>query len=147
MELEKALFIQDGDSDYTYQETLTQAAMSIGKLIDSLALTHDQSWIDFKIRIWPFSLPTHQFVDFVRQGRPRALIVLAYFLVYLQFVQDMWLFEGVALHDVDEISKILSPEWQKYLVVPKMALTFDNKAALAEFLVSQLCPVPLQIAT
>lgn len=146
VELEKALFMQDVDDNYIYQETLIQAAMSIGKLISSLALPHDQSWIDFKIRTWPFRLPT-QFVDLVRQRRPRALIVLAYYLVHLQFIKDMWLFDGVAVHDMDEISKILSSEWQEHLVVPKMALTFDNKAALAAFLVSQLRPTPLQIAT
>jgi hypothetical protein len=146
-ELEKALFMQDVDDDYIYQETLTQAAMSIGKLIGSVALPHDQSWIDFKIRTWPFSLPTHQFVDLVRQRRPRALIVLAYYLVHLHFIKDMWLFDGVAVHDMDEISKILSSEWQEHLEVPKMALTFDSKAALAEFLFSQLRPAPLQIAT
>lgn len=145
VDLERALFIQDRDDDCLYRETLTHAAMSIGKLISSLELQHAQSLTNFKIRTWPFSLPTHHFADLVRRRRPQALIVLAYYLALLQFVQNVWLFKGVAVHDKDEISKSLSSEWQKHLEVPKIALTYDDKAALAEFLVSQLGSAPLQM--
>lgn len=52
------------------------------------------------------------FVELVEQRRPKALVVLAYIMCMIKYVDDYWFFRGTAEHEVYGIRTILPSEWQ-----------------------------------
>jgi hypothetical protein len=52
------------------------------------------------------------FIDLVEQRRPKALVILAYIMSMIKYVDDYWFFRGTAEHDVYGIRSILPSEWQ-----------------------------------
>jgi hypothetical protein len=137
-DLERLLLIHEGDHDWIHRHVLFEAAAGIVNIIGSLALPIHKRWTEYKVMAWAFSLVSSEFVAMVRQGRPRALVILAYYLVLLNVMPRSWLFEGVASHDMAQLEKMVSGDWQKYLDIPRAALRFGDKVSLTEFLVGHL---------
>lgn len=52
------------------------------------------------------------FVELVEQRRPKALVILAYIMSMIKYVEDYWFFRGTAEHEVYGIQSILPSEWQ-----------------------------------
>lgn len=137
-DLGRLLLIDEDDHDWSHRHTLFESAAGIANIIGSFSLPFHQRWTEFKVFAWAFSLVSSEFLAMVRQGRPRALVILAYYLVLLELLPRSWLFEGVAIHDMAQLEKMLSGDWQKYLDIPRAALRVGDKASLTEFLLGQL---------
>lgn len=135
--LQVALSRMKGLSDGPTNQVLLQAASCTGKLFGALTLPDATARIDFKARSWPFLLPP-EFTDLITQNHPCALLIIAYYLPFLQFLSDGWLFEGIATQEMRKIAQKLDPTWTEHLLIPQAALAFTNKSELKAFLVSQL---------
>lgn len=67
------------------------------------------------------SWPSHLgpvFAIFAKEKRPRALVVLAWYLAILKLLDHIWWIKGMADRDIKTISKMLGPEWAPYLEIP-----------------------------
>ncbi|KAH8802441.1 hypothetical protein F5884DRAFT_471629 [Xylogone sp. PMI_703] len=136
VDLEKLLLIPEGDDDLIYYHYLYEAAAGIANIIGSLTLSTHKTWVEYKINVWAFGLISHQFINMVRQENPRALVILAYYLVLLSYLPDVWLYKGVADHDIPILEKMVNERWREYLHTPRKALQFSNRESLTEFLIS-----------
>jgi hypothetical protein len=66
-----------------------------------------------------------------RERRPRALIILAHYLVFISFkARACWWMEGIASYEIPNIAQFLGPPWADLLRVPLAALELggDNRA-------------------
>ncbi|KAJ4418488.1 hypothetical protein N0V82_005568 [Gnomoniopsis sp. IMI 355080] len=133
------------DDHWPDRHVLWEAAEDIGTLIAILRLPHEQSWLETKIKAWAFDKMPHDVLRLIRNGNPCALIILAYYLVLLKFLPDVWLYEDVASHDIQIIQEMLGPEWRQHLTIPMKALDMCDKTSIVELLTSRL-PVAEQAA-
>ena len=123
---------------WTDGDVLHRAASELGRLIAVLEYPREDSWLEKKIKAWAFDIVPLEFVELVRQARPPALVILAYYIAFLPFLPDSWLYESVANHDLEEIGNMIDTSWEEYLEVPKTALRTTSRTALARVLVSSL---------
>jgi hypothetical protein len=137
-DIQRALSREENVEDYAYRETLHKAATELCRLIAILGQPYEELWLEKKIKAWAFDVVPPEFLEPVRQARPQALVILAYYLILFKFLPDTWTFQGVASHDIEEIHNTIDPAWAEYISVPKMALQMDDRAALAQMLVSCL---------
>ena len=68
-------------------------------------------------------VPLH-FKTFVRERRPRALVLLAYYFAVLKAVDNVWWIRGVPEREVFGLQAIIPERWQWAMVWPiqKIAL-------------------------
>ncbi|KAH6884870.1 fungal Zn binuclear cluster domain-containing protein [Thelonectria olida] len=137
LSLEKVLQAEQDDTDWEYLDELHQAASGIAKLFESLGQPHTRLSIVFQLKSWPFFCVSNRFVHLARQERPRALIIMAYYLAFLRYFPATWLYDGVARRDMEKIANTLGPEWHEFLSIPMTAVLLDEDS-LTEFLVSQV---------
>ncbi|KFA61737.1 hypothetical protein S40285_04161 [Stachybotrys chlorohalonatus IBT 40285] len=93
------------------------------------------SWSTLNLRIvtWFTYLPA-AFCDLARQRRPRALVILAHYAVFLKLLKTIWWLEGVGDRTLGDIRKYLSSEWHPVLQVPFEAMGVDDSLAICRLI-------------
>jgi hypothetical protein len=137
-DIQRALSREENVNDWAQREALHKAATELGRLISILEHPYEESWFVKKIKAWAFDMVPPEFLELVRQQRPHALVILAFYLALFLFLPDTWTYQGVASHDIEEIHNTIDETWVEYISVPKMALKIDDRAARARLLVSCL---------
>jgi hypothetical protein len=75
-----------------------------------------------------------EFTDCATQRRPRALILMSHFLVFIKVVKGLWWLESIPERDLGKILKMLGPRWAPYLEVPLKASMTTDKDEIAALL-------------
>jgi hypothetical protein len=75
-----------------------------------------------------------EFVGYAKERRPRALVILAWYLAFLKLLKGCWWIEGMSDPEIEAISKSLGPEWQVYLDVPLKVRETDDSVEIATLL-------------
>lgn len=132
--------VEDGDEDASYRDILLQSIVGLGELYGRVAQNGLNATMAIDIMLWPYAIPSH-FIELVKEQRPRALVILAHFIVLFEFLPQLWWVSGVARHEVETISILLGPEWQPFLTVPKTAVLLKDSDQILELLLSQF-PAP-----
>jgi hypothetical protein len=138
IDIHRILSQGDTENDWTPREALHSAAMELGRLIALLEHPCEDIWLETKIKAWAFDIVPFEFFELARQAQPQALVILAYYLTLFKFLPDTWIYQDVAIHDIEHILNTLPLTWEEYISVPKMALQIENRTALAQLLVSCL---------
>lgn len=134
LELEDALRMDEDDEDWEFREDLRRAASGIGKLFGSLVCPTCETCVISKVRSWPFVSVSSRFVDMARRLRPRALVVMSYYLPFFHWFPKVWLYEDVAMREMERISVAVGSEWAAALAAPKVAVRVKDTSLLKEFL-------------
>lgn len=111
--------IKPDDPDYAEVETLYSALKYLGSLYAYLQVGIKPT-MGLRIITWFTFLPK-EFIEMVRQRRPRALVIIAHYAVFLKLIQTVWWMEGVGDRSLSDLCEYLGPEWQYLLIVPQMA--------------------------
>ncbi|KAI0550606.1 hypothetical protein F4679DRAFT_541992 [Xylaria curta] len=134
-DLLKALSVDTGLEDPVSEAALTQAAACVGKFAGLFTLPLSASQIGSKVRRWSSALESKRYLDLLHAGNCRAMIILAYYLIFMPYLPCVWLFNDAASHDMKLIRSMLSPEWQQYLAVPCAALDLSTDLeAMSDFI-------------
>ncbi|TVY83223.1 Sterol uptake control protein [Lachnellula suecica] len=80
------------------------------------------------------SFATEQFTNCAREKRPRALIILAHYLVFLKLIPNLWWLEWSTDGQIKTIMKIIGPSWSSYMNVPLQAVHMTNPDEVAALL-------------
>jgi hypothetical protein len=79
-----------------------------------------------------------EFLFFVQQELPEALVVLAYYLAFLKFLPKTWIYQDFPAHDMAVVASVLDPDWREHISLPKQIIQMDDNIAAARLLVSCL---------
>jgi hypothetical protein len=121
------------DPDYPGVETYCRALDTLGTLYASL--TQNGLTDDLYIRSITFcSYATDEFVTFARERRPRALVIIMYYLSFLKLVQSIWWVLGVAERDMPVIVRMIEPKWLVYMDIPLRIMKMTDSREIAELL-------------
>lgn len=92
---------------------------------------HEQPEIDharvYMAYSWPVLVDTG-YLELLGQGRPEAIIILAYYGAMLDHCREMWLVGRAGRHIVSLITKSLGPEWQPWLKWPNEVIHSDIRS-------------------
>lgn len=77
-----------------------------------------------------------EFIQLARQKRPRALVILAHYSVFLKASQFMWWLRGIGQRTLSDIIKHLGDEWAPYLEIPRKALKIDDHMDICRLLLN-----------
>lgn len=121
------------DPDYEGLPHYCKILDAIGMLYASLS--EDSLGANLSIRVvsWP-SYGSDQFAKFTRENRPRALVILAHYLVFIKLVKGIWWIEGIADQEIKAISNIVEPKYASYMEVPLQAADMINLEDIAKLM-------------
>lgn len=121
------------DPDYPGVATYCRALDTLGKLYASL--TQNGLTEDLYIRTITFgSYADDEFVTFTREKRPRALVILMFYLSFLKMVPSVWWVLGVANRDMPIIARTIETQWLSYIDVPLRIMKMTDNREIAELL-------------
>lgn len=77
---------------------------------------------------WPIQISS-EYVQLLKQRRPEALAILAYYAVMLHSHRDVWLVGGAGRYLIESISGYLGTYWENWLAWPNAALAAPSTPA------------------
>ncbi|KAL4732525.1 hypothetical protein ACLX1H_001541 [Fusarium chlamydosporum] len=124
--------IPPDDPDYLNIETYYETLQFLGSLYQNL---HDGFGPVMMLRIitW-FTFVPRNFVQFVRDLRPRALVILAYYAAFLKLPEEVWWMRNVGNRSLQDLCEYIGPEWQQYLLVPHMVRLVEGNLEIGRVL-------------
>lgn len=121
-----------------YHSTLSTAAGELGRLISILGTPFEPVFLEKQAKAWTFDVVPPDFLSFIQQERPEALVILAYYLAVLKFLPRTWIYEDCPTHDIEVVASILGPAWEEHISLPWRIIQMDDNIAAAHLLVSCL---------
>jgi hypothetical protein len=122
--------IDSTDPDYFCVEDY---CIALDSLADLFALARQEGLtaaLSTRTVAFPSYLKT-EFKGFAKEKRPRALVILAWYLSFQILIKDVWWIDGNAKRDIKVIARMLAFKWHKYLEIPlRIADTEDPEEAL-----------------
>ena len=94
------------------------------KAVDSLQWGFDAQRVRNVVGLafaWPIQIST-EYLDLLKQRRPEALAILAYYAVLLHSHRNAWLVGGAGRYIIESISGYLGTYWENWLTWPIAAL-------------------------
>jgi hypothetical protein len=121
------------DNDFLKLEYYCKVLDDLGILYASLK--QDGLGPELYIRVVSWcSYVGKEFTDFAMERRPRAIIIMAHYLVFIKLVRNLWWLEGIPDRDIGRIVEMLGPRWLPYLEVPSLASKMTDKEEIAALL-------------
>jgi hypothetical protein len=121
------------DKDFLMLEYYCKVLDALGILYASLQ--QDGLGPELYIRVVSWcSYVGQEFTNCATERRPRAIIIMAHYLVFIKIVKGLWWLERIPDRDIGKIGKMLGPRWAPYLEVPLKASIMTDKDEIAALL-------------
>lgn len=112
----------DGEWDALTQETYEKTLSYIGAIHIAIQSSEPPFSICRRIQYFPMWIPG-QFIEFVRELRPRALVMLAHFFaMVVQIRTAVWWIGDTGQKEIRAIQRVLPERWQHLMIWPMMVL-------------------------
>lgn len=125
----------EGAIDSAYYSTLSTAAAELGRLISILQYPYGSTFLEKQVKAWTFDVVQPEFLLFIQNKRPEALVVLAYYLAVFKFLPKTWIYQDFPDHDIAIVTSILEPIWREHVSIPNSIIQMDDNTAAARLLV------------
>ncbi|PSR83127.1 hypothetical protein BD289DRAFT_453979 [Coniella lustricola] len=89
--------------------------------------------LSLRVITWFTFLPK-PFIQLAKERRPRTLIILAHYLLFLKLIENVWWLYEISYRAVQDILDYLPPQWQAYLNVPRLAIHVEDRVELAKLI-------------
>ncbi|KAJ5946352.1 hypothetical protein N7454_003191 [Penicillium verhagenii] len=114
-------FIEEGEMDLHERDICVSAIKNLSEMLnelyDKLSAGMPGVFLMDLVIGWLYRRP-EEFVHFIEQKRPKALVVLAYWAALLKFMETTWFMEGWSEHVLMGISSSLPFDYQLWLEWP-----------------------------
>jgi hypothetical protein len=118
---------RDEEMDEKTEKAYSDTIAYLERLYNSIQ-TNEPDWVIRKLFTgFPPIVPA-EFLDFVYERRPRALVILAYLFTLAKNIEDTWWLRGIPEREVRGINSIVPPEW-KWTMVWALDLISEEKEA------------------
>ncbi|KAK3903371.1 hypothetical protein C8A05DRAFT_14675 [Staphylotrichum tortipilum] len=125
--------IKPGDPDFDLVQRYYEALQFLGSLYLELRNGFSHMLV-LRVVTLPTFLPK-QVIDAAREKRPRALIILAHYLVFLKFrVMSCWWMDGISEHELPNVARCIGPDWADVMRVPLAAMCISSNRDLVRLL-------------
>lgn len=121
------------DPDFDMLEDYCKILDAIGMLYASLQQDGLGDGLFIRVVAWP-SFSSHGFSQCASEYRPRALVILSYYLMFVKLGKELWWMKGVADRDIEGIKNIVGPKWQPFMLVPLQAMAMTGRNEIAKLM-------------
>ena len=121
---------EEADHGYqpAYYKTLSYLGALYMELENGLGPTLDLRTITF------FTFVPHEFAYLAQNRRPRALVILAYYLCFVKLNNNTWWMQGISDPEIDHISLATGDEWAHLLNIPLQVRAATDRQETARIL-------------
>ncbi|AEO61798.1 hypothetical protein MYCTH_2070790 [Thermothelomyces thermophilus ATCC 42464] len=125
--------IKEGDPDFPLSQVYYRALQLLGSLY--LELRNGFTPLLFLRIVTFFTFFPNSLIRPAREMRPRALVIIAHYLVFTRFkANHSWWIEDIAQYEIPNICSFLGPGWEDLLRLPIASLYTEDNTALARLL-------------
>ena len=126
--------IKDGDKDFKYKDVYYHTLKDLGTLYMELENGFSPT---MAVRVVVFFTYLHpDFFILAQQRRPRALVIIAYYLAFARAAAAVWWMDRVSDREIWNIYNYLGEEWQSLLQIPMLAAQMADKLEIARLLLN-----------
>lgn len=115
--------LRSGDFDQAVADSYCDTVTILQYLLDSLQASASERRIGV-VQEWLVRVP-YEYVTYLRQRRPEAIVILAHYAVLLHRVRDYWAVGDAGRFLIQEIGSYLGNYWADWLTWPQQVLE-DN---------------------
>lgn len=126
--------IRQDEPDYMHIDLYYETLKYLGSLYRELESGIGRI-LNVRTITWFTFLPKG-FVDVAREHRPRALVILAHYLVFVKLCSRLWWMQGIADREIKDIRDVLDEEWQSFILVPLAALETEDEISIGKILLN-----------
>ncbi|RYP74503.1 hypothetical protein DL771_002977 [Monosporascus sp. 5C6A] len=123
--------IKPGDDDYQWQQVYYDALRHLGSLYMELDNGFGPA---LDLRVVTFLTFLKPFMPLGREHRPRALIILAYYLCFTKLAPSVWWLRGIADPEIDLIRQMVGNEWGHLLRIPTKVRNAKDRIEIARII-------------
>ncbi|KAI1495305.1 hypothetical protein F5X96DRAFT_3884 [Biscogniauxia mediterranea] len=128
--------IKYGDADYEHQKTYYDFLRYFGSLYMELVEHGFSPIMDLRIITFLTFIPK-PFYPLAREHRPRALVMLAYYLCFVKLLRDgVWWWQGISDREIKVICEEIDSGWSHLLRVPQMVMEAQTKLEVAKLIIN-----------
>jgi hypothetical protein len=125
--------IHHSDPDYEELPHYCKILDALGMLYASLREDGLGANLSIRVVSWP-SYGSDQFAKLARENQPRALVILAHYLVFMKLVKGIWWIEGISDREIKAINDIVGPKYASYMEVPLQAAELTDAEEITKLL-------------
>ena len=124
--------IKPDDDDHLHIQIYHEALKYLATLYYHLRKGMD-TLVVLRIITWLTYMPDG-YVELARLKRPRALIIMAHYALFLKLTVETWWFRGIGDRSLRDLCKAIGPEWDHFMIVPHEALEEDDLLKLCKLI-------------
>lgn len=110
-----------------------KALDALGLLYGQLQETGPGPALSIRVITWP-SYIQHDFAIAAQQKRPRVLVIMAFYMVFMRLVRDLWWAEGIAQKEFGKLIRLIDKKWLPYAEIPIRAMMMSTDEEVVEFI-------------
>ncbi len=121
------------EPDFELLEHYCKALDALGLLYGQLQEDGVGPGLSIRVITWPSYL-TQPFVVAAQETRPRALVILAYYMLFTKLVKGLWWVDGIADREFGTLLRMLNPRWLPFVEIPIEAMTMGSDDEIVELM-------------
>jgi hypothetical protein len=121
------------DPDYEELPWYCKILDALGMLYASLREDGFGTNLSIRIITW-LSYGSDSFAKCAKENRPRALVILSYYLVFMKLVKGLWWIEGIPDREIKAISNIVGPKYASCMKVPLQTTAMTDVEEIANLM-------------
>ncbi|KAL2066708.1 hypothetical protein VTL71DRAFT_2780 [Oculimacula yallundae] len=125
--------IEPTDPDFGILEHYCFTLDALGLLFGQLRESGPGPELSIRVITWP-SFIRHDIARAAQQRRPRILVILAYYLVFIRLVRDLWWVDGIAEKEFGTLIGFLDKTWLPYVEIPIRAMMMSTDEEVTEIM-------------
>ncbi|KAH6717596.1 hypothetical protein BKA61DRAFT_288944 [Leptodontidium sp. MPI-SDFR-AT-0119] len=117
--------VEPDDLDFAMLQCYCKALDALGLLYGQLRETGIGPALSIRVVTWP-SYIQHDFAAAAQAKRPRVLVILAFYMVFMRLVRDLWWVDGIAQQEFGTLISLLDRRWLPYVEIPIKAMMMSS---------------------
>ncbi len=123
------------DADFEMLEDYCKILDALGMLYASLQQDGLGDGLFIRVVAWP-SFSSHGFSKCASDYRPRALVILSYYMMFVKLAKELWWMNGVSDRDIQGIAKMVGPKWLPFMMVPLQAVAMTDRDEIVKLMLA-----------
>ncbi|KAK0127925.1 hypothetical protein ONS96_007423 [Cadophora gregata f. sp. sojae] len=125
--------IDPSDPDFAMLESYCTALDALGILYGQLREGGTGPALSIRVITWP-SYVQHDFAVGAQAKKPRVLVILAFYMVFMRLVRDLWWVDGIAQQEFGTLIRMLDRRWLPYVEIPIKAMMMSTDEEAVELI-------------